>query len=595
MNPENCWLSGCAARARIRGLGAAALLLNLLVGMAWSETPKSEIEPRALSIYPLGNQPGASYEAQIRGVKLRDAQALWFETDGIQARIAGSERDPESDPNASTPSDLLKVQVVIAPTAKFGSYLFRVVTKQGVSNAISMRVTTERAIAEPENLTGEPEHAPRLEAFPVAVNGRIAKKGEVDYYRFDAQPGETLSFEAFSGFSAFDPSIAILEPSGSWFDPHRLNRVAFNDEPLYFPDFSTDAKLVHRFERGGSYLVSVAAFEGQGGSNDVYQLRISAGPGTLPSLRALPKPGWQEHTFTRRISAGWLKQLRERGAPAPSSEDLETFHAVEDSVKPPPAMKVPGIVEGVISRPGETQRISFHINNAQDLVFEVETAEATVPQFNPVVRVLDSTGREVVTNVYAQLNNCGGYMMKTIQPKTVVSFRADGDYSLEIHDITADNAAPDFAYRVLIRPQIPHIGKVEVEQERINLAPGAAKQISIAMEREENYSGLAAVSVEGLPPGVQAVAGSEIEEDKPPLMNGGKVERYFPKRQKTVLLLMAAPDAPVSSVPRMARVVVRPIVDGKVTQVVDTELVPVMVVATRENAASTANATGSKP
>ena len=37
---------------------------------------------------------------------------------------------------------------------------------------------------------------------------------------------------------------------------------------------------------------------------------------------------------------------------------------------------------------------------------------------------VDATGREVVTNVYSQLNNCGGYMMKTIQPKLVVSLRA---------------------------------------------------------------------------------------------------------------------------------------------------------------------------
>ncbi len=326
-------------------------LLGLFDGTASSETPKTETEPRAFSIYPLGNRPGASYDAQIRGVKLQDAQALWFETDGIQARIDHAQHDPESDPNAPTPPDLVNVHVDVASTAKAGSYLFRVVTSQGVSNAIPMRVTDDRTIAEPENLTREPDNAPRLGAFPLVVNGRIAKKGEVDYYRFDAHAGETLSFEAFSGFSAFDPSIAILESSGSWFDPHRLNRIAFNDEPLYFPDFSTDAKLVHRFERAGSYLVSVAAFEGQGASNDVYQLRISAGAGSPPSLRALPKPGWQEHTFTRRVSADWLKRLRERGALNQSAEDLETFHAVEDSVKPLPSMKVPGIVEGVRTLP----------------------------------------------------------------------------------------------------------------------------------------------------------------------------------------------------------------------------------------------------
>jgi hypothetical protein len=209
----------------------------------------------------------------------------------------------------------------------------------------------------------------------------------------------------------------------------------------------------------------------------------------------------------------------------------------------------------------------------------LETPEASVPLFNPVVRVLDSNGREVVTNVYTQLNNCGGFMMKTAQPKAVASFRGDSEYTLEIHDITTDSAGPNFAYRVLIRPLAPHLGKVTLEEERINLKPGGAKPISVEMEREENYSGLVALSVEGLPTGVQAMAGSEPEEEKPPLMNGGKVDRYFPKKQKSVLLLTAAPDAPVTSMPQMVRVLVRPIVEGKVAPPVAIELVPVMVVA----------------
>src|SRR5689334_483167 len=126
----------------IRPFCAATLLFCLLAGAAWSATPKSETEPRAFSIYPLGGQPGASYQAQIRGVKLQDAQALWFEQDGIEARIDDVKRDPEADPNATTPPDLVNVHLVIAPNAKPGSYLFRIVTGQGVSNAISLRVTS---------------------------------------------------------------------------------------------------------------------------------------------------------------------------------------------------------------------------------------------------------------------------------------------------------------------------------------------------------------------------------------------------------------------------------------------------------------------
>jgi hypothetical protein len=569
--------------ALLLGSGVAGLLpaaiFALLVPAAWPETLKAKEEPRVFSIYPLGDQPGATYEATIRGVVLREAQVIWFETDSIHAWIQRVGRDPESDAKAATPTDLVSVHVTVDPAAKPGRYAFRVVTKRGVSNAISMRVTSGRTIAEPEGSTGEPKHAPRLSGFPLVVNGRIAKKGEVDYYWFKALPGEELSFEAFSGFSAFDPALTILEPSSSWFDPNRLNPIAFNDEPLYYPDFSTDAKLAHRFERGGPYLVRVQAFAGQGSLNYVYQLRVSEGRGDPPSLRPLPKPGWLEHTFTRHFAANWLTVLRGRGAPAGAPEPLETFHAAKEQAPSLPVMKVPGIVEGVISAPGETQRIAFNVKGAQDLVLEVETPDATTPLFNPVVRVLDSTGHEVVTNVYTQLNNCGAFMMKTIQPKTIAAFHAAGDYTLQIHDITTDKADRSFAYRVLIRPQIPHVGKVEVVEERVNLTPGTTQQVSVAIEHEEDYKGLVALNVEGLPPGVQAVGGSEPDEEKPPLMNAGKAERYFPKSKKAVLVLVAAPDAPLTTLPQRVRVVVRPIVEGKVSQPVASEVVPVTVVA----------------
>jgi hypothetical protein len=531
------------------------------------------------SVYPLGDRPGSSFDAAIRGVTLRDAQSVWFESGSIHAQINRSERDPESDPHASTPTDLVTIHVAVDPDVKPGAYPFRVVTKQGVSNAISMRVTGERTILQPASPIDDPEHAPRLSDFPLVINGRIARKGAVDYYWLDARPGDQFSFEAVSGFAAFDPSLAILEPSGSWFDPHRLNRVAFNDEPLYYPDFSTDAMLVRRFERGGRYLVSVASFEGQGSPNNVYQLRVSMGTNAKPSLRVLSKPGWQEHTFTRHFAADWPERLRERGESPKDSQPLETFRAVDETKGPLPMMTLPGIVEGTISGPGEIQKVAFRVKGAQDLVLEVETSESTVPLFNPVVRVLDSSGHEVVTNIYTQLNNCGGFMMKTAQPKMIAPLHTEGDYTLEIHDITTDSAGPTFAYRVLIRPLIPHVGKVELDQERVNLRPGAAKPLTVEIEREENYSGLVALSVEGLPPGVQAVAGAEPEEEKPPLMNGGKVDRYFPKKQKSVLLLTAAPDALPTPMPQMARVVVRPIVEGKVAPPIATELVPVMIVA----------------
>ena len=78
----------------------------------------------------------------------------------------------------------------------------------------------------------------------------------------------------------FDPSLAIYDSEGSWFDPKRLNRIAYNDEPVWVFGKPTDAHLVHRFAKAGTYLLRVEAFAGQGGPDYSYQLKIA--PGEAP-------------------------------------------------------------------------------------------------------------------------------------------------------------------------------------------------------------------------------------------------------------------------------------------------------------------------
>src|SRR5438094_806553 len=82
-----------------------------------------------------------------------------------------------------------------------------------------------------------------------------------------AVAGQLLTFEVTSGFPQiaatgsaatvpnFDPALTIYEPAGSWFDPKRLKRIAYNDEPVWVFGKPTDPQLVHRFERAGEYLL----------------------------------------------------------------------------------------------------------------------------------------------------------------------------------------------------------------------------------------------------------------------------------------------------------------------------------------------------
>jgi hypothetical protein len=210
----------------------------------------------------------------------------------------------------------------------------------------------------------------------VVFNGRIGRRGESDFYAFDVKAGQTLTFEAISGLSSigaaggnavgFDPSISIFEPSGSWFDPKRINRVAFNDEPLWVIGRLTDAYLVHKFEKAGRYLLRIEAFSGQGGPDYSYQLKILSGE--APQDQPHAAESWEERGFPRRLSANRLNQLAERGGKPADQKSIETYRG--------PVFKIPGTLEGVVAQAGEAHRASFHLDSPRDIAIEIETPDA---------------------------------------------------------------------------------------------------------------------------------------------------------------------------------------------------------------------------
>ena len=132
---------------------------------------------------------------------------------------------------------------------------------------------------------------------------------------------------------------------------------------------------------------------------------------------------------------------------------------------------------------------------------------------------------------------------------------------------------------VLVRPQIPHLGSIEVAEDHINLEAGNSHPLTVTIDREEGFSGYVTVAVEGLPAGVTAVAALDNPVEKPPLPNGGKLERYIAKEQRTALMLVAAGDAPLSEMPVRARIVVRVVGKGAALDPIAIKEIPVMVVA----------------
>jgi hypothetical protein len=405
-----------------------------------------------------------------------------------------------------------------------------------------------------EPLADAADRAKPLSRFPVLFNGKIDEPGAADHFWIEAQARETLTMEVVSGNPRFDPYLSLYEPTGSWFDPSRLNRIAFNDEPLYFPGLSTNSRLVWRFEHAGRYCIQVNGFTGQGGPDDVYQLRVRRGAEAAPPLHPPIESSWEERQFTRPLTDNWLEQLSKRGGLDGKQLPPEAFRAAPEGSSQIPLMTIPGIIEGRLTRPSEAHVIRLRIEKPEDLAIELETPEATRPRFNPIIRLLDASGREVVTDLYNRVNNNSLMVMKMLEPKTIFSIRAPGEYTIQIHDVATDYAGDDFAYRILVRRQIPHVGAIDVKPDHLNLAPGSTKPVTVSIDREEGFTGPVIVNIKGLPAGVTAIPAMADPDERPRLENAGKPERYLPKPQLTSVMLVAAPEAATTHMPVRAQV-----------------------------------------
>jgi len=557
------------------------LLLLSMAGLVAAQNAP----PNAVSIHPFTGQRGASFAAVVRGSGLRAATSVFVEDAPLTITIQATEAEPpeETAVKSKVPFDRVHLRIQVAADANPGRYLFRLVTPQGVSNALALHVAEHPIVAEPAGLHESPDSAVPVGPLPVVFTGRLLRRGESDYYALQVKAGMLLTFEAISGLPStgapggnargFDPAISLFEPSGSWFDPHRVNLIASNDEPLWGIGRPTDAYLAHKFERAGRYLLRVEAFSGQGGPDYSYQLKIL--PGEQPQEAPPGRDSWEERNFLRRLSADRMNELAARGGKPQNQKSIETYRAAAAAALG--SFKLPGALEGTLAEPGEAHRAQFRLDGPGDIAIEVETPGVAPPLFNPIVRLLNAAGEEVATNILAGRGACSGALTKSLHAKTIVPLREAGDYTVEIRNTTSDLGS--FRYRLLVRPQIPHIGQVSFDVDRLNVAPGEAKTVRVSFDREEDYRGAIAVAAESLPPGVEAVAGADFEPDKDPPLSRGKRERYTPRAERAVVVFTASADAIPMPQPQLVRLRARPVVDGKPGPVVATKSIPIMVVA----------------
>ncbi|RPJ56820.1 MAG: hypothetical protein EHM23_22445 [Acidobacteria bacterium] len=139
-----------------------------------------------------------------------------------------------------------------------------------LSNSVPYAVDTE-----PDGLEAEPNEAfaqaQRL-SLPMIVNARVARAGDIDYFKIKGRAGEELVAEVWARRlnSPVDSLVRLLDTSGKvlgWNDDHE-------DKEMGLLTHHADSYLRARLLADGDYYLQVTDSQNQGGEAYVYRLHV---------------------------------------------------------------------------------------------------------------------------------------------------------------------------------------------------------------------------------------------------------------------------------------------------------------------------------
>ena len=269
---------------RVRGSGVGLRKLAFILSLAGiaNSTELPLITPQVSAVFPHGAKRGTDVQIELIGSNLDNAKEVWFDDPGLNAEIQTSSFSQ------------VRVQVRVHPKVETGRHEFRLITQRGSWFGAFWVGSLD------ESLENEPNDDPKnaqVISLPALVNGR-ADSADGDYFRFEADSGQTIVFEVIATRlgSGLDPVLTLFDDGG--------RELAYNDDVFAFKD----ARLVHTFRQKGTYTILVSASYERSSRGADYRLLVSSDPYPRFSLPlGARRGGLTEVTLT-----GWNLERADR-------------------------------------------------------------------------------------------------------------------------------------------------------------------------------------------------------------------------------------------------------------------------------------------
>jgi hypothetical protein len=486
-------------------------LLSLLVASASTVTADP---PSVAYIFPAGGQRGTTVDVRVGGYNLHEAAAFSITGRGVTApkQITRGKTVffegpviplPDSQRQESYPKDY-DAKLTIAKDAPLGTRYWRVATSQGVTPAMRFVVGDLPEVVENE-IDGAP--VPTQVKLPVTVNGRIFPREDVDIWTFDANAGQTITCEVVAARigSPLDSRIEVRDPDG--------RRIAENTDAV-----GSDSRLSFAARRSGRYAVHIHDVKFDGLQNYAYRLTITAGPHVTA---VFPLGGRRGETVKLELAGAnvpsqpvgvnlsrtpdrlyWQQIELQHGR---TNRFLLELNELPEYVEPASnPVKLPAVLNGRISKPGEIDEWRFAAKKGTQIFFDLKAARLGSP-LDSVLTVVDTTGKQLAT-----ADDIGNGQTDS---RLSLSIPADGEYRIRVQDRLASRGGPRFAYRLQVSQNDPAGFRVTLAADAVTVDRGKSAKLKFNVERRGGFTGEIELKITGLPKGV-TVAGTKIAKGK---------------------------------------------------------------------------------
>ena len=438
--------------------------------------------------------------------------------------------DPKQQLNTQI-GENVRMRITVDERAIPGMRFLRLITANGLSNPMRFVIGQQPEITEPEpwkfdllqfvGLTPSDDTVrPRRSksdpvALPVTLNGRILP-GEEDEFSFQAKAGDqvVVSLQARN----LIPYLADAVPG--WFQAVVSLRDPRGKELAYADDyrFDPDPVLFYRIPNDGEYRLRVRDSIYRGREDFVYRVTM----GELPFLTGIsPLGGRAGSEVDLTFHGGNLEDQVKRRFPIPEATGFVSlftsgksgpsnsiaFHVDtvpeeserEDNGRLGVAgeIKLPGIVNGSIGRPGDVDFFRVKGAGNKPMVFEIFARRLGSP-VDSSLTVFDDDGKQIAFNDDFE-NPTSGLTTHHADSRISVILPKNGQCFVRVSD-TQNRSGFTNTYRLKINQAVPTFA-LRVTPASLNAKPGTSARLTVHALRLDGFDGAIGLRLKEAPDG----------------------------------------------------------------------------------------------